>query len=53
MLNFETASKPRDQDLSGQPPLWPAALIAAGIVASILWVGFISWCVVSALWTLP
>ena len=53
MLNFETASKPRDQDLSGQPQLWPAVLIAAGVVASILWVGFIGWCAAIVLWTLP
>jgi uncharacterized membrane protein YccF (DUF307 family) len=50
MLHFEAARKPADLDVTPpEPSRWAAALIVAGVVASILWVTFLGWWLASAL----
>jgi hypothetical protein len=50
MSDIEAAPKPAESDVTPrEASLWPAVLIVVGVVASILWVAFLGWWLVSAL----
>jgi hypothetical protein len=49
MFELEALPEPADADVTApEPTRWPGVLIAAGVLASLLWVAMLGWWLMSA-----